>query len=114
MNPMVFVYLGEQFLFRVAEFLRHWYLGSARVYFDFLIDRFHDLDRFLAFKITLEHFFEPLYGDYSIVGRLIGLPLRLFRLLVGAVVYLVLGAVAIALYAAWWLLPVYLVARILT
>ncbi|MCL4404191.1 hypothetical protein M1432_02520 [Patescibacteria group bacterium] len=109
---MVFVYLSEQFVFRIAEFLRHWYLGSARVYFDFLIDRFRDLDRVLAFKITLQHFFEPLYGDYSIVGRLIGLPLRLFRLLVGTAVYLVLGIAALAVYAIWWILPVYVIARI--
>ncbi len=112
MNPMVFVYLGEQLLFRIAEFLRHWYLGSARVYFNFLIERFHDLDRILAFRVTLRHLLEPLYGDYSLLGRVIGLPLRLFRLIVGGVVYLVLGALAIAVYAVWLIFPIYLVAHL--
>lgn len=109
---MVFVYLGEQFFVRIAEFLRHWYWGSAQVYFDFVLERFRELDRFLAFKITLQHFFEPLYGDYSIVGRLIGLPLRLGRLLVGAVVYLVLLAAALVLYLVWLALPIYLAVKI--
>ncbi len=109
---MVFVYLGAQFLVRIAEFMRHWYWGSAQVYFNFLLERFRELDRFLAFKITLRHFFEPLYGDYSIVGRLIGLPLRLGRLIVGAGVYLALLVIALAVYIAWLILPIYLATRI--
>jgi hypothetical protein len=112
MNPMVFVYLGERFLFRIADFLRHWYWGSARVYFNFILDRFHGLDRVLAFRITLRHLFEPLYGDYTLIGRLVGLPLRLLRLAVAGLVYLVLGGAAILVYLAWLVLPVYLVARV--
>jgi hypothetical protein len=112
MNPMVFVYLGERFLFRIADFLRHWYRGSARVYFNFILDRFHSLDRVLAFRITLRHLFEPLYGDYTLIGRLVGLPLRLLRLAVAGLVYVVLGGAAILVYLAWLVLPVYLVARV--
>ncbi len=109
---MVFVYLGERCLFRIADFLRHWYWESARVYFNFVLDQFHNLDRFLAFRITLRHLFEPLYGDYSLVGRLLGFPLRIMRLAVAGLTYLILGGAAGALYLAWLILPFYLTARI--
>ena len=49
-------------------------------------------DQSFAVAITLRHFFEPLYKDYSIVGRVLGIVFRSARVVIGGVCYLFLAA----------------------
>ncbi|KKU91543.1 MAG: hypothetical protein UY23_C0001G0149 [Candidatus Jorgensenbacteria bacterium GW2011_GWA1_48_11] len=106
-------YLGERFFYRLFEFLRHWYVKSARVYSNFVIDRLERLDRYLAWRITLKNLFQPLYKDYSVIGYVLGFIFRFFRLIFGGFVYLIFFAVATLLYVFWILTPPYLVWRII-
>ncbi len=107
---MALVYLGERFLWRIADFLRHWYIRSAKVYSNYVVDRLEHLDRFFAWKITLQNLFSPLYKDYTIVGYLLGFFLRSARLIVASVFYVLVILIAVFLYILWLLLPPFLVA----
>lgn len=97
-------YVVRQAAYRIAEFLRHWYVKSARVYFNFALNRLARLDYFFAWRITARHLFEPLYRDYSLVGYVLGFLFRSMRLIFASAVYLVLFAVMLGGYAAWLLL----------
>lgn len=108
-----FVYLGKRFFYRILDFLRHWYVKSMRMYWNYVINKLERLDLVLAWKITLKNLFQPLYRDFSIIGRVLGFIFRASRLLVGGFVYIVVFFVAIGIYVVWIGIPAYLVARIL-
>ncbi len=63
------------------------------------------LDRTLAVKVTMRHFFEPLYKDYTILGRILGVIFRSGRVVVGGMVYLFFGIIFLAICLIWLLIP---------
>jgi hypothetical protein len=99
------VYIVRRAAYRIAEFLRHWYVKSAKIYFNFVLNRLERLDYFFAWRITAQHLFHPLYRDYSFVGYVLGFLFRSVRLVVATAVYVVLFAVALGCYIAWLILP---------
>ena len=110
---MTFIpYLISRFFYRIAEFLRHWYVKSFWIYNHFVISLLEKFDRRLALKITLSHLFEPLYQDRTIVGYILGFIFRSLRLILGVVIYTLLIIAAIAVYFAWLMVPLYIIYRI--
>lgn len=98
---MALVYLVNRLGYRVLDFFHHWYYHGSRVitnYFFLVLER---LDRGLAFKITLKHFFEPLYKDYTVIGRILGVIFRTFRILIGFFVYAVFAVCFALVYLVW-------------
>lgn len=106
-------YLAGHFFYHIVEFLRHWYLRSFKMYTGWVIDRLEEIDYYLAWRQTARHFFEPLYKDYSIIGRMLGIIFRTARMAIGSVVYFIIFVVVIAVYGVWVSIPPYLVLRIL-
>ena len=102
---MAFVYLGERFLYRIVEFLRHWYIKSGKIYSNFVLDKLSQIDEVFALKITWRHLFEPLFNDYSIIGHVLGFIFRALRLIIASAVYLLVFAFAISGYLIWLLIP---------
>ncbi|MBI2623126.1 MAG: hypothetical protein HYW65_00930 [Candidatus Liptonbacteria bacterium] len=99
------VYLVRRALFRIADFFRHWYVDASRALSHRFISTLEAADQRIAFRVTLRHFFEPLYGDYSIVGRVLGLVFRSGRTLLGALCYAGIAAMYVILFAAWYAVP---------
>lgn len=100
------IYLVDRLVFRIRNFFHHWYVhGTRRIAHDGM-NLFESLDQTFALKITLIHFFEPLYGDYSVVGRFFGIVLRAARLLVGGVIYSVIAFAWGVVFLLWWSVPV--------
>lgn len=109
----ILTYITTRFVHKLVDFFRDWYIG-----FFFLLSRlasriFRTLDRGLALRVNLYHFFEPLYQDRTIIGYVLGFIFRSVRLLVGLASYLVLTIVFVLIYAAWCLVPFYLLYKIL-
>lgn len=99
------VYLGNRFLFRLGDFFHHWYAHASRRFgYAFTVILEH-LDRTFAVKITLKHFFHPLYKDYSAIGRILGIIFRSGRIIIGVAVYIFWAAVFAAVYVVWLLIP---------
>jgi len=107
-------YIFWRFFYRIGEFLRHWYIKSVRMYYDFVLDVLERLDRYFAWKITLRFLFHPLYGDYSIIGRVLGFFFRIFRLLVASVAYIFVFIIAIIIYFLWIIIPPYIIFKSFT
>lgn len=66
---------------------------------------FERVDRVVALRMTAKYIFHPLYKDYSVVGRVVGFIFRTLRIIIGVVVYAVLGIACLGVYAAWVALP---------
>lgn len=98
-------YVARRAVYRIAEFFRHWYVKSAKIYFNFVLERLERLDYFFAWRITARHLFQPLYRDYSVVGYILGFLFRSARLLAASAVYAALFALALGGYVAWLMFP---------
>lgn len=110
---MLIIYLLNRLIFRAKEFLRHWYIKSFFVYIHFIISQLEKIDRFLAFKITLRHLFQPLYQDHSIIGYILGFIFRTARLFIGATIYLVVFIIAAAIYIIWLGIPIFIIYKMI-
>lgn len=108
------IYLVERGLFRIYEFFRHWYADGSRFLAHVFISSLERLDRSFAVRITLRYFFEPLYKDYTVVGRILGVVFRSIRILLGTAVYLVCTVFFVAIYALWLALPLAVLTHALT
>src|SRR3989344_5038536 len=107
------LYLVRHFFFHIAEFFRHWYANTFRIIGHWLMNNLEWLDQTLALRVTLRHLFDPLYGDYTITGRIIGPMFRVVRILIALILYPVLMSIAIAAYVVWAFIPLFLFINIL-
>lgn len=99
------VYLGGRFLWRLADFFRHWYLDGSRRLAHGFISFLFDMDRIFAVRITMHYFWKPLYGDYSIIGRVLGVVFRTARIIVALGLYAIFAAIFAVIYLAWLAVP---------
>ena len=99
------VYMVHRGMFRVVDFFHHWYVDASKALIHRFVSALENLDQTFAVRLTLAHFFEPLYKDYSIPGRAFGIVFRTGRVIIGAALYAVIGACFLALYIAWLVLP---------
>ena len=99
------VYLLSRAIYRISDFFHHWYVDGSRVFIHSFISKLENLDKGFALQVTIKHFFEPLYKDYSIVGRILGIIFRTGRIIMGGVTYLFFSIIFAVLYLAWLLFP---------
>lgn len=102
-------YLVQRAVFRVVEFFRHWYVGGTEAFIRRFTAAVRSVEAIVAVQVTLRFFFQPLFRDYTVVGRIIGPIFRLGRLAIGVVVYAVLFAMFFAAYVVWIAFPALLI-----
>lgn len=99
------VYLVRRFAYHFLDFFHHWYVDGSRVIGRRFMATLTAADRSLAVAVTLRHFFEPLYKDYTVIGRILGVVFRSARILIGVVAYLLLFLLFLAAYLVWLAVP---------
>jgi hypothetical protein len=99
------IYLLNRFIFRLSDFAHHWYLDGSRRFAHAFISFLENLDHALALRITFYYFWRPLYGDYTIIGHIMGVIFRSFRILIALCVYAVVSVIALLLYLIWLAIP---------
>ncbi len=104
-------YLVGRFLYRIFAFVRNWYLGGFLVIGRHTLALLESLDQTFAFKLTLRHFFQPLYQDHTVLGHTLGLFFRTSRLVGGGIIYFFVIFLAVVLYCAWAAAPIIIVYR---
>ncbi len=100
------LYVLHRLFYRIIQFFHHWYVDGSRLFAHAFIGMLESVDQTIAFRVTALHFFEPLYKDYSIIGRILGVIFRSGRLALGAVVYLFLIGCSALIYVAWAAIPI--------
>jgi len=98
-------YVVQRFFYRMFDFFHHWYVDGSRVIGHEFINTLESADETLALRITLRHFFEPLYKDYSVIGRILGVVFRTGRVIIGVFVYLFISVLFAAAYLVWIAIP---------
>lgn len=110
---MLIIYLFNRFIFRLQEFLRHWYIDGFFAYKHIVFSFLGKLDKFFALKITWRYLFQPLYQDRNFLGYILGFIFRFGRLLMSGFIYLIIIAVALVLYLVWMTIPAYAIYKII-
>lgn len=105
------VYLAGRFVYRIADFIRDWYVGGFFVVGRRMINVLEYFDRVFALKVTLRNIFQPLYQDHTAVGHLFGFVFRSARLLAGALIYFFVIVIAAVIYVVWAMTPVIIIYR---
>lgn len=105
------VYLVGRLFYRIQAFLFDWYVGGFRRISHATLRILERFDEYFALRITLQHFFEPLYQDHTLIGHALGLIFRCARAVGGIVFYAGIVAGAIIVYLAWAAIPLYIVYR---
>ncbi len=59
----------------------------------------------IAFTLNIRLIFTPLFGDYTIVGRLLGFIIRVVQIIFGAVLIIFLLIITFVSPLVWWALP---------
>lgn len=95
------IYLFDRFIYRIAHFLRHWYISSFTHYSRFVVACLERMDRTIALKVTWRNLFQPLYQERNIFGYVLGFLFRFVRLIGGSAVYGFVIAVAAVAFLAW-------------
>lgn len=103
-------YLVQLALARLAGFCAHWYGDGTRAFLRRYRSGSASLEDLVASRAQLHLLFRPLYGDYSVVGRIIGPIFRLGRLAIGGAAHAALAVVFLLAWLAWSLLPPSIVA----
>ncbi|MBI4085235.1 MAG: hypothetical protein HY432_01880 [Candidatus Liptonbacteria bacterium] len=106
-------YLAGRFVYRISDFFHHWYTDASRVFFHKFVSFLERVDRTVALRVTLKFFFQPLYKDYTVIGRILGVVFRTGRLIVGVAVYALISAIFIFIYVLWLAVPVILILYVL-
>jgi len=102
------VYLLQRFFYRIFDFFHHWYVDGSRMFGRSFIGTLTKVDQSVALKVTLRHFFEPLYKDYSVIGRILGVIFRSGRIIIGVGVYAFLLIIFLLIYFIWLAIPVFI------
>ncbi len=100
------VYVVKKGVFQFLDFWRHWYLDGSRAFRVHAVSFFSNVEQSFSFRLTIHHFFEPLYKDYTILGRILGVIFRSGMLLFGSLFCAVVAILFLITYAAWLLMPV--------
>ena len=98
-------YLVQRFFYRILDFFHHWYVDGSRAIGNKFMLTLEAADQSFAAKITLRHFFEPLYKDYSVIGRILGIVFRTGRIVIGGIVYLLIALCFALVYLVWLAIP---------
>jgi hypothetical protein len=107
------IYLFRLFFGRIGDFLRHWYVSSFYALTNWTVSLLEFLDRSFALKVNVRYWLHPLFQEKSILGYLVGFFARTVRIVLASIVYAFIILIALGVYLAWIVLPIWVVYKIL-
>lgn len=97
--------LPFRFVRGIYDFLYFWYIKSSKDFWRIEVEFMKGVEREIGLIVNLKLITQPIFGDYSSIGRIIGPIFRFGRVMLGFfIVFLSIVAFMIA-YLVWLLLP---------
>ena len=94
-----------RFLKGLRNFLYFWYIKSSGDFWRSEISFIKGIERDIGIIINLKLITQPIFGDYTYIGRIIGPIFRLGRVIFGVIMVSFSLCLVAALYFFWILLP---------
>lgn len=99
------IYLIVRLARGIGVFFVHWYQNGTAYFVHAWRAIVLGLEQSLALKETIAHITQPLYSDYSMVGRIVGPVFRLIRAAIAIVLYIAISVGVGLLYLVWIAIP---------
>lgn len=93
-------------LYSVQDFLRWWYVKMPIWHLRQLNRLSIVVDDYLSLSILFKTFFIPWHRDYSLMGFLFGIAMRLLYLPIASAIYIVIVTFYLFVILFWLMLPV--------
>jgi|GEM_PF-1244891 hypothetical protein len=93
------------FLKGISDFIVFWYWRSSKDFWQREVNFIKRTERDIGILINLKLILQPIYSDYTFIGRLIGPFFRLFRVLLGCVCVVFFSFLIVVIYLLWLVLP---------
>jgi hypothetical protein len=100
-----FANLPVNFIRGIFNFFYFWYFSSSKSFWRKEISFMKGIERDIGVFINLKLLFQPIFGDYSYMGRVIGPIFRLGRVLLGFIIMAISIIVILIIYTIWIILP---------
>ena len=100
-----FANLPVNFARGIINFFYFWYVRSSKDFWNREVSFVREIERDIGVMINLKLITQPIFGDYSYMGRLIGPIFRLGRVLVGTMIVATSIFIVILIYLTWIILP---------
>lgn len=100
-----FVNLPINFIKEIINFFSFWYLQSSKNFWRKEISFIKQIERDLGMIVNLKLIYQPIFGDYSYMGRVIGPVFRISRVLIGLLIILTSIIIVVTIYLIWIILP---------
>lgn len=100
-----FINLPIKFFKGINQFFYFWYVRSSKDFWHREIGFLKQIERDIGVMINLKLITQPIFGDYTYAGRVIGPIFRLGRVLIGTIIMLASIFVVILIYIIWMILP---------
>lgn len=92
----------------IINFLIWWFVGAPKRIFVISNRILAIVNNEVSFILNLRMLFVPLFGDYTIIGRLMGFVYRTIKIVLGMLLLIFLFFLGILVLFSWYLLPFYL------
>ncbi len=103
LTGQMFSFIFNQIFHEIICFFRRWYLERSEWFWSAVFAFLGVLDKNFAVAINVRLWLQPLYGDYSPVGRILGPILRTLRIVLGGLIYAIVLVIAGSLWLVWLL-----------
>jgi len=90
----------------VREFLNWWYVKMTVWHLRMLVRVSTILDDNLSISLLLKNFFLPWHRDFSLIGYVFGIVIKLLFLPIGIFIYLLFTILYFLLICIWLILPI--------
>ncbi len=108
-----FIGIPFRLLKGLYDFFYFWYIKSSKDFWKKEMAFIKGVENDIGIIVNLRLITQPIYGDYSKIGRIIGPIFRLCRIVIGCFFVLLSFFAVIGIYFLWLLFPIVSVIMIL-
>jgi len=94
------------FLFTFQDFLRWWYIKMPLWHLRRLARLSVVIDDQFSITLLIKHFFLPWHRDYSVIGYIFGILMKILYLPIPIAIYLIGMSLYFLVFLTWLVLPV--------
>lgn len=105
MSNSLILYFFSKIISYLKLFLKFYFLDSLLTLFSFYKNFLNEFERSQGFLIHFKYFFTPLWHIYSLPAYLLSIPIRIIKILIGALCHVLLLTLIFIIYILWLILP---------
>lgn len=90
---------------RVGLFFKHWYISGFRQFISFFHQVVSGMEQMFAVRSMILFITQPIYGDYTVIGHIIGPIFRVIRIVVGVLIYIMFTLAWATVFFMWLAIP---------